>query len=73
VKTDTVEADAVIMDGFSAEDEKKVAESKESFQFQAEVNRLMEILINSLCNFFFFINLFSISCIVTFLTLKFVV
>jgi HSP90 family molecular chaperone len=54
VKTDTVEADAVIMDGFSAEDEKKVAESKESFQFQAEVNRLMEILINSLCKFFFY-------------------
>jgi len=36
------------MDGFSSEDEKLVESSRESFPFQAEVNRLMEILINSL-------------------------
>jgi hypothetical protein len=42
-------ADGVVMDGLSAEQEKVIAESKESFVFQAEVNRLMDIIINSLC------------------------
>lgn len=36
------------MEGFSAEDEQKVESSKETFVFQAEVNRLMDIIINSL-------------------------
>eukprot|EP01038_Epipyxis_sp_PR26KG_P009469 gene9469-12757_t len=44
----TEAAENIIMDGFSADDELKFASSKESFPFQAEVNRLMEILINSL-------------------------
>lgn len=48
IKTEPAESDGVIMDGFSADDEKAVSESKETFVFQAEVNRLMEILINSL-------------------------
>lgn len=37
------------MEGLTAEDEKTLSESKESFVFQAEVNRLMDIIINSLC------------------------
>lgn len=41
--------EGVIMDGLTAEDEKKIESSKESFVFQAEVNRLMDIIINSLC------------------------
>ena len=48
-----VNADAVAsqltMDGLTLEDEKVLAESKETFVFQAEVNRLMDIIINSLC------------------------
>mmetsp|Transcript_71134 Transcript_71134/g.139706 ORF Transcript_71134/g.139706 Transcript_71134/m.139706 type:complete len:783 (+) Transcript_71134:47-2395(+) len=40
--------EGVIMDGLSAEDEKKIDSTKESFVFQAEVNRLMDIIINSL-------------------------
>lgn len=36
------------MEGLTAEDEKKLESSKESFVFQAEVNRLMDIIINSL-------------------------
>lgn len=36
------------MDGMSADDEKTIASTKESFVFQAEVNRLMDIIINSL-------------------------
>ena len=43
--------DGVIMDGISAEQEKIIESSKESFVFQAEVNRLMDIIINSLCKF----------------------
>jgi len=38
----------VIMEGFSAEHEKAISESTETFTFQAEVNRLMDIIINSL-------------------------
>lgn len=36
---------------FTEEDEKALEASKESYQFQAEVNRLMDIIINSLCTF----------------------
>ena len=42
-------SDNVRMDGFTADDEKKLSESTETFTFQAEVNRLMDIIINSLC------------------------
>mmetsp|Transcript_9203 Transcript_9203/g.6964 ORF Transcript_9203/g.6964 Transcript_9203/m.6964 type:complete len:791 (-) Transcript_9203:142-2514(-) len=38
----------ILMDGITAEDEKAIENSKESFVFQAEVNRLMDIIINSL-------------------------
>lgn len=41
--------EGVIMEGFSADDEKAIEAGKESFAFQAEVNRLMDIIINSLC------------------------
>jgi len=41
-------SDNVRMDGFTADDEKKLSESTETFTFQAEVNRLMDIIINSL-------------------------
>jgi heat shock protein 90kDa beta len=34
--------------GFSPEQEETIASSKETFEFQAEVNRLMDIIINSL-------------------------
>lgn len=40
--------EGVIMEGFSADEEKIIETSKETFQFQAEVNRLMDIIINSL-------------------------
>jgi hypothetical protein len=43
--------EGVVMPGFSAEDEKAIDAGKESFAFQAEVNRLMDIIINSLCKF----------------------
>mmetsp|Transcript_590 Transcript_590/g.1041 ORF Transcript_590/g.1041 Transcript_590/m.1041 type:complete len:789 (+) Transcript_590:67-2433(+) len=46
--TSEAEDDGVVMDGLTAEDEKKLDESKESFVFQAEVSRLMDIIINSL-------------------------
>jgi hypothetical protein len=39
----------VLLDGYTAEDEKAIEETKESFVFQAEVSRLMDIIINSLC------------------------
>jgi len=37
-----------VVDGFSTEDRTKMAESEEKHEFQAEVNRLMDIIINSL-------------------------
>jgi len=40
--------ESVLMEGLTAADEKVLEESKESFVFQAEVNRLMDIIINSL-------------------------
>lgn len=40
--------DSVVMEGLTADDEKALEENKESFVFQAEVNRLMDIIINSL-------------------------
>jgi len=40
--------DAAAPSGFSSEEEQALAESVESFEFQAEVNRLMDIIINSL-------------------------
>ena len=49
---DTVFADEAAkvssMSNFSADDESALESSKESFEFQAEVNRLMDIIINSL-------------------------
>lgn len=39
----------VANDIFSAEQEQIIDSSKETFEFQAEVNRLMDIIINSLC------------------------
>lgn len=36
------------MEGFTAEQEQALSSNKESFEFQAEVNRLMDIIINSL-------------------------
>lgn len=49
VKADSTASDNVVMDGFSIEDEKAVEANRETFTFQAEVNRLMDIIINSLC------------------------
>lgn len=37
-----------MVDGFSDNDRVKMAESSEKHEFQAEVNRLMDIIINSL-------------------------
>jgi len=37
-----------VVDGFSEEDRAKMADSSEKHEFQAEVNRLMDIIINSL-------------------------
>jgi len=40
--------EGVVMKGFDADAEAALESSKESFEFQAEVNRLMDIIINSL-------------------------
>merc|ERR1712217_825537 len=37
-----------VVDGFSEDDRAKMAEGSEKHEFQAEVNRLMDIIINSL-------------------------
>eukprot|EP00443_Scrippsiella_acuminata_P006034 CAMPEP_0115221740 /NCGR_PEP_ID=MMETSP0270-20121206/28127_1 /TAXON_ID=71861 /ORGANISM="Scrippsiella trochoidea, Strain CCMP3099" /LENGTH=104 /DNA_ID=CAMNT_0002635853 /DNA_START=57 /DNA_END=368 /DNA_ORIENTATION=+ len=37
-----------VVDGFSEADRSKMAETSEKHEFQAEVNRLMDIIINSL-------------------------
>eukprot|EP01040_Poterioochromonas_malhamensis_P008152 gene8152-8816_t len=37
-----------VLEGYTADDEKLIAENSETFVFQAEVNRLMDIIINSL-------------------------
>ena len=54
--------EGVIMDGLTAEDEKKIESTKESFVFQAEVNRLMDIIINSLCKILHYIFFTCIYC-----------
>ena len=41
-------AESITTDGMSDEEAAKVAESEEKFEFQAEVSRLMDIIINSL-------------------------
>merc|ERR1711937_756598 len=41
-------SEAKVVDGFSAADREKMAESTEKHEFQAEVSRLMDIIINSL-------------------------
>jgi heat shock protein beta len=46
-KADAVAEDKVV-DGFSEADRSKMADSSEKHEFQAEVNRLMDIIINSL-------------------------
>jgi hypothetical protein len=47
-EADVVEDDGIRMDGLTKEDEAALDSTKESFVFQAEVNRLMDIIINSL-------------------------
>merc|ERR1711957_621927 len=42
------ESDNKIVDGFSEEDRSKMADGSEKHEFQAEVSRLMDIIINSL-------------------------
>eukprot|EP00434_Breviolum_minutum_P021413 symbB.v1.2.018894.t1/scaffold1526.1/size113566/1 len=49
VRAEETEAEAEkVVDGFSDGDRVKMAESSEKHEFQAEVNRLMDIIINSL-------------------------
>merc|ERR1711979_131340 len=45
---EAAEATDKVVDGFSEEDRAKMAESSEKHEFQAEVSRLMDIIINSL-------------------------
>eukprot|EP00741_Cyanophora_paradoxa_P019120 tig00021126_g18461.t1 len=42
------EEDKIVSDGFSVKDAKNIKATAEKFEFQAEVNRLMDIIINSL-------------------------
>jgi len=44
----SVEADEKVVDGFSESDRSKMDEGSEKHEFQAEVSRLMDIIINSL-------------------------
>jgi heat shock protein beta len=48
VRADESATAAAVMDGFSTDNEATLAKSSEKFEFQAEVNRLMDIIINSL-------------------------
>lgn len=41
-------AEATVLDGFSADEMEKLRESSEEMEFQAEVNRMMKLIINSL-------------------------
>lgn len=43
-----LEAESITTDGMSEEEVTKLTESEEKFEFQAEVSRLMDIIINSL-------------------------
>ena len=56
VRADATEAtevaEPIIMEGFTKELEAELESNKESFVFQAEVGRLMDIIINSLCKTF---------------------
>merc|ERR1712038_944489 len=45
---ESVQTEEKVVDGFSESDRAKMAESSEKHEFQAEVNRLMDIIINSL-------------------------
>jgi len=45
---ETAQTEEKVVDGFSESDRTKMAESSEKHEFQAEVNRLMDIIINSL-------------------------
>merc|ERR1711870_161964 len=47
-KKEEASSDDKVVDGFSEADRAKMAESSEKHEFQAEVNRLMDIIINSL-------------------------
>merc|ERR1719145_370927 len=47
-KKEEASSDSKVVDGFSEEDRAKMAEGSEKHEFQAEVNRLMDIIINSL-------------------------
>merc|ERR1711879_679600 len=47
-KKDEASSDSKVVDGFSEEDRAKMTEGSEKHEFQAEVNRLMDIIINSL-------------------------
>jgi len=48
VASTNIKADNVNLDALSDEQKKKITESTEKHEFQAEVNRLMDIIINSL-------------------------
>jgi heat shock protein beta len=48
VADDEEASESSVVDGFSEEDRAKMADSSEKHEFQAEVNRLMDIIINSL-------------------------
>ena len=42
------DAEATVLDGFSADEMAALRESSEEMEFQAEVNRMMKLIINSL-------------------------
>ena len=48
IAEDAAATEGVVMAGFDSAAEQALESSKESFEFQAEVNRLMDIIINSL-------------------------